>query len=130
MTPMIDVVFLMLIFFVSTTSFQTLEELLPATLKAPGVTGTEPLPPEIEELEEVTIRANLEGGQVRWQVNQRIYTSRGMLRNALVQLAEIGANVPVILDVAGDVPLDEMINLYDLCRIVGFRDVRFAAHIE
>ena len=36
MTPMIDVIFLLLIFFVSTASFQAAEETLPTNLSLPG----------------------------------------------------------------------------------------------
>ena len=41
MTPMIDVIFLLLIFFVCTASFRAVEEVLPTNLSLPGAIGAE-----------------------------------------------------------------------------------------
>ncbi len=46
MTPMIDVVFLLLIFFVCKASFQIAEAVLPSPLATGGTTAVE-LPPEL-----------------------------------------------------------------------------------
>ncbi|HBT77287.1 MAG TPA: hypothetical protein DEB39_10285, partial [Planctomycetaceae bacterium] len=43
MTPMIDVIFLLLIFFICTASFQRIEQLLSANLALPGTSRTETL---------------------------------------------------------------------------------------
>ena len=37
-------------------------------------------------------------------------------------------SLPVILDVGGEVPLGDMIDVYDLCRLVRFERIEFASH--
>jgi biopolymer transport protein ExbD len=129
MTPMIDVVFQLLIFFVCTTSFQALEELLPTGLQAPGVTGRiARRPAEIEDLEEVIIKVGWQDGAPRWEINDHQCRRHDELRSLLAEVASIGRELPVILDVDGQVPLGTMIDSFDLCRLAGFRDIRFAAN--
>ena len=71
MTPMIDVVFLLLIFFVCTVSFQTLEGMLPTRLSTPQAAGVEPLvDPQLDELEPVIVKVMEAGGQLSWSVGQ------------------------------------------------------------
>jgi biopolymer transport protein ExbD len=45
----------------------------------------------------------------------------------LGEVAQIDASLPVILDVDGQVPLGDMIDVYDLSRLVGFDRIQFAA---
>lgn len=129
MTPMIDVVFLLLIFFVCTASFQIPEELLPTNLLGPGDVETVE-PPELPEqlLEEVVVKAldDNEGG-VAWRIDDRPYATLAEVRRVLSALAAIRSNVPVVLDVEGTVSLGDVIDLYDLCRVAGFDTVQFAA---
>jgi biopolymer transport protein ExbD len=127
MTSMIDVVFLLLIFFLCTANFQTLEELLPATLRAPGTTADLPAVPELEDLEEVVIRITQPRGRPRWEINGTAYDEWNRVRAILAELARIHAAVPVILDVDREVPLGQMIDVYDACRLARFTDIRFAA---
>lgn len=127
MTSMIDVVFLLLIFFVCTTSFESLEELLPTTLRGPGATALAQRSPELQDLEDVTIHIALVEGAPRWEINGTAYDEWRQVRQILAELAGLQANLPVILNVRDDVPLGDMIDVYDACRVVGFSDVRFAA---
>ena len=127
MTPMIDVVFLLLIFFVCTASFQMVEDLLPTSLAATGGTSA-PAPAEVEpELERVLIQATRTGGQTRWIVNERSCDSLSDVQRVLQAVVRIDRSLPVILDVQPQVPLGDMIDLYDLCRLVGFERIQFAA---
>lgn len=129
-TPMIDVVFLLLIFFVCTASFQVVESILPSRLLAAGGQPAE-TPPDIEPpLERVLVRTAIEGGQPAWTVNERACQSLSDVRAVLAAVFEIDTELPVILDVAGDVPLGNAIDVYDLCRVVGFGRVQFAANVE
>jgi len=128
MTPMIDVVFLLLIFFVCTASFQIPEQVLPSRLSLAGGSEVElPLEPELQDLDEIVIRVTRAAGQVRWTINEQHYESLEELRETLLALVKIHSAIPVILDVAGDVPLGGVIDVYDLCRGVGFQRVQFAA---
>lgn len=126
MTPMIDVVFLLLIFFVCTASFQPLEQLLPTELQGPGAVEIEP-PPERIELERVVIRLGWNEAGPEWIVNQRACADLAEVGQVLATVAAIDASVGVVLDVDGRVPLGDVIAVYDLCRHVGLAEVQFAA---
>ena len=127
MTPMIDVVFLLLIFFVCTASFQIAEEMLPTNLTAFGATApTDVLPPELD-LDRVVVKLRLHAQQPTWLVNDRPLDSLSRVAQLLREVAEIDPAVPVILDCEGQVPLGQVIDVYDLCRQVGFDKIQFAA---
>ncbi len=131
MTPMIDIVFLLLIFFLCTASFQIVEKVLPTPLSTSGTTElSQEIDPELVELEEVVIRLQWTAGQPRWVINERVYESIDDVRRTLAALADLQADLPVILDVAREAPLGTVVDLYDICRLVGFEKVQFAASIE
>src|SRR5262245_60316237 len=73
MTPMIDVVFQLLIFFVCTVSFQQQEQALLATPKVSAAAGggaaEQPVPPELEDLRQVEVKLARQDGQTAWTVN-------------------------------------------------------------
>jgi biopolymer transport protein ExbD len=127
MTPMIDVVFQLMIFFICTASFQMAENVLPTSLAVTGGTGT-PNPVEVEpDLERGLVQATRTGGQTRWIINERPCDSLSDVRGVLQAVVGIDRSLPVILDVQPEVPLGDMIDLYDLCRLVGFERIQFAA---
>jgi len=129
MTPMIDVVFQLLIFFVCTASFQAPEELLPAYLLSAGATAQpETIDPQIEELEQVVVKIDPDGaGRVSWSVNDRPCAALAEVREVLTAVAAVRADLPVVLDVASEVPVGNMVEVWDLCRLVGFQKIQFAA---
>jgi biopolymer transport protein ExbD len=127
MTPMIDVVFLLMIFFICTASFQLAEELLPTSLAVTSGSSA-PAPVDLEsDLERLVVQAAWADGTTRWSVNQRPCASLAEVRQVLRAAAEIDRELPVILDVAGEVPLGAMIDVYDMCRLEGFEKIQFAA---
>ena len=126
MTPLIDVVFLLLIFFVCTASFQIPEEVLPTPLAPPGAAAVAPPDPELMELEEVVVELGYDGMQPQWTINNRAYRGLPEVETTLADLAEIQNDLPVILDVQSVVPLRHVVNLYDVCRAAGFAKVQFA----
>ncbi|MEX0613135.1 MAG: biopolymer transporter ExbD [Pirellulales bacterium] len=127
MTPMIDVVFQLMIFFICTASFQLSEELLPTSLVVASGTS-EPARIEMEpELERIVVRGTYTDATTRWIVNERPCDTLAEVRQVLRSVAEIDRGLPVILDVAGEVPLGDMIDAYDLCRLEGFEKIQFAA---
>ena len=70
MTPMIDVVFLLLVFFVWTASFQIVERLLPGSLlPAAGTQTAQPIEPEQLDFERIVIHIGQANGRVYWTVN-------------------------------------------------------------
>jgi biopolymer transport protein ExbD len=127
MTPMIDVVFQLMIFFICTASFQLAEELLPTSLAVTSGTSR-PSPTEIdEELERIVVSATRANGSTQWIVNERPCQSLAEVREVLRAAAQIDRSLPVVLDVAGEVPLGDMIDVYDLCRLESFDKIQFAA---
>lgn len=131
MTPMIDIVFLLLIFFLCTASFQIVEKVLPTPLSTSGSAEVLPeMDPDLVELEEVIVRLQWDNGRPSWVINNRAYESLADVRQTLAALAQLQADLPVILDVAGQAPLGTVVDLYDICRLVGFEKVQFAASIK
>jgi biopolymer transport protein ExbD len=124
---MIDVVFQLMIFFICTASFQLTEELLPTSLAITG--GTTPAAAlEVDpDLERIIVRGESIDGGTAWSVNDRRCPSLSEVEQMLRAVAQIEATLPVILDVGGEVPLGDMIDVYDLCRLAGFKKIQFAA---
>ena len=130
MTPMIDVIFLLLIFFVCTASFQAPEEVLPTNLSMPGTIDDVQIDQEWEDLEEIIVRIFWREGRARWQVNRQDYDRLEQVSAVLIAAAGVKIDLPVILDVDGDVPLEDVIDVYDLCRRIGLEKIQFAASVE
>ncbi len=129
MTPMIDVVFLLMIFFVCTASFEPPEESLPTPLagQGQGQVGP-PIDAELAELEEIVLHLGWQADAPTWHLSERGYSGMVELRPDLARLAGLNAALPVVLEVAPQVPLGYVIDLYDTCREVGLRKIQFAAH--
>jgi biopolymer transport protein ExbD len=53
-------------------------------------------------------------------------TSLGELQGRLLQLARIKSDAPVVLHPDPDVPLEHVIDVFDMSRLVGFQKVQFA----
>ena len=79
------------------------------------------------DLERIVARAVYADSRTQWTVNERPCDSLLEVGQVLRTVAEIDRSLPVILDVAGEVPLGDMIDGYDLCRLVGFEKIQFAA---
>ena len=131
MTPMIDVIFLLLIFFVCTASFQAAEEVLPANLSLPGtLSAVEPIDQELEDLEEIVVKIRWHDGGVGWQINERDLNSLEEVGAVLQAAAEVKIDLPVILDPDGPVPIENVIDVWDVCRQIGLERVQFAASAD
>ena len=128
MTPMIDVIFLLLVFFVCTASFQAVEQILPTNLSLPGsLESTEPVDPDMLDLDEVVIRLGWEDSRPTWRIEDRRFSSLAELERTIAALADAKADLPVILDPEATVPMEHVIDLYDACRKAGLETIRFAA---
>jgi biopolymer transport protein ExbD len=129
MTPMIDVVFLLLIFFLWTSSFEQPEFDLPSALAEPpaGLSEDQPSdapPPAIDELV-VTIAGD--PAAPRLALNGNPLASVEVLADRLAEVVALGAQPPVIVDPLPEMPMDVVIEVYDLARGVGLDRVLFAA---
>lgn len=131
MTPMIDVIFLLIIFFICTSSFQPPEEILPTNLSFPGALAAEvAADPMIKDLDEIVVKVLWTDQGVAWEINKRQYQSLADVRTVLNAVVQVKRDLPVILDVDRQVPLENVIDVYDLCRHLGLEKVQFAAEAE
>lgn len=131
MTPMIDVVFLLLVFFLCTSSFQTPEEDLTANLlvetAAEGVgSPLESLP----ELDELLLVGRQTGDEASWSINGGEELNAGALSDRLAAFAEIDRGLPVTIEAGPAVRLGEVVAAYDVARRAGFAEVRLAASVD
>ena len=116
MTPMIDVVFLLLVFFVWTASFQLAELSLPSEL-APqiGTTDIDPIltPPPEKDFDEVIIRLVQELDSVAWRVNEVPMAGRNEVAERLRLIAAIRRDAPVIVHPDPQVPLGIVLDAFE-----------------
>lgn len=130
MTPMIDVIFQLLIFFVCASAGQMVESHLPTELAAGSIESVAPVIVE-RPFGEVWLRlhrraAEGEDGVTVVELNDREYADEKSLRTTLLALAEATPEIPVILDIAGPVPLGDVVRVYDACQSAQFHQVSFA----
>lgn len=136
MTPMIDVVFNLLIFFVCASALNIQELVLKADLASEGSTpGRSDTAPTIDPLEapvdSVSIRLSQRAdGRTIMRLNDTDYDSFEALRDILRELSQIAPESPVILHIEPDVESGEMIRVYDTCRAARFQSIQFAAGPE
>jgi biopolymer transport protein ExbD len=133
MTPMIDVVFLLLIFFLWSVGSYVTEYVLPSQVSAAtgaGEQATLDEPPPEADFDEIVIRIVWTGQAPAWTVNEAPVESLAQLRAHLANIARIKRDAPVILDADPQVPLGHVIDVYDAARLEEFEKVQFAASEE
>lgn len=126
MTPLIDVVFQLLIFFICASTGHLRELLLPTDFAAGSVGAMTPRQME-RPLGEAWIRLRRELDTTIVQVEEREFRDLNELQGTLRDLAEAASEIPVILEIQGDVPLGDAVAVYDACRAARFRSISFAA---
>lgn len=124
MTPMIDVVFLLLIFFLTTASFQKLEKLLPSAVSAEsqskGGNQAESLPkPTDSDLSDCIIKISLDGDRVRYLLNQEAIDSLDVLAGRMKAILGVRPDLPLVIDPSDEVPAKDAIRIYDMARGFG-----------
>jgi biopolymer transport protein ExbD len=134
LTPMIDCVFLLMIYFLWSSSFAVAEmslasKLSPPTSGSSAGSSNEP-PPAEADFPSVVVRVLWNGTAPIWTLNDTPLGSLAELRQQLAAIARIKPDAPIILDPASDVPLGDVIDVFDLSRVVGFQKVQFAASAE
>jgi biopolymer transport protein ExbD len=116
-TPLIDVVFLLLIFFMVTTTFQQ-ETRLKVDLPE-AVSGA----PSVRQ-ERIVLEVSAEGGY-RLQ-GESVAATRDALRAALAALGPVGDR-PLVLQADGKAPHDAVVRAMDAARLSGFDKLSVAA---
>lgn len=129
MTPMIDVVFLLLVFFVWTSSFELPEFDLPSAIAEPpsGVASESNASPPVEPFDEVVITLSMKEGQTRINFNGQSINGADAVRQKLSQIVALGIQPPVIIDPADEVTMNVAVSVYDAARAAGVDRVLFAA---
>lgn len=129
MTPMIDVVFLLLIFFICASARQSREALLAANLPAGSIAAAQAAAPVQVDQAFVKLKLQPDGTTIA-EINGTDYATIELLETQLRALAEVGPEVPVILDIAGPVPFGDVIRVYDLCQRLKFTTIKFAIDLK
>jgi biopolymer transport protein ExbD len=132
MTPMIDVVFLLLIFFIWTSSFEIPEFDLPSAIALPAQGGIDAAdqPPLAEPFDEIVIRLSRSNAQVQIEMNQQPISTMKELRNRLAEIIAIGVQPPIIIDPAAEITMNVAVEAYDAAKRAGADRVLFAAQPE
>lgn len=118
MTPMIDVVFLLLIFFMVTTSFNRETEL---KISLPEANGS-----EVTDKKSLRLIIDAKGlfyVNQKQLVNQKLST----LKAALRQAAGDTRNQPFVIHADGKSPHQSVISALDVAGDLGFKHITFAA---
>ena len=129
---MIDVVFLLLVFFVWTSSFETPEFDLPSSIARPpsaGVQASSEAPP-VEIFDEIIIRIEGTASEPKLTMNQETFDSRNELGVKLSKIIELGVSPPVIVHPDPEIPMAIAIAVYDTARSAGADRVLFAARAD
>jgi biopolymer transport protein ExbD len=132
-TPMVDVVFQLLVFFVLASGGRIAERTLSTTLSAGAVASTAPLQAKAEERHTevwLHLRRVEQNGKTILRVNRGSSVDLSLSAEALRAAKGVDATSSVILDVQGQVSWGDVIYVYDACRAAKFRAINFAAAPE
>lgn len=135
MTSMIDVVFLLLVFFLWTSSFDLPEMDLRTGVarqaeSSPTGAGS-PQPPDEREapklIDEVVVQIATVDGQVRVQIGGQNFSDMATVRARFQQIALLGVDVPIVIDPDEQIEMRLAIEVLDTARQAGLARVYFAA---
>ena len=120
-TPLIDIVFLLLIFFMVSTTFRQEFEV---GINLPSASSENRM---VDKVLEITIDA-----QGRFFVNQKqlVNTQSDTLRRALSKVAGDDRSLPVILSADAQTPHQAVITALDVAKQLGFSKLTFATQQE
>lgn len=124
MTPMIDVVFQMIIFFVTTADMdrKAFDEKIRLALSPHG--------PAVEDKDPRTVTIELDKNG-RIQFGRGIYVSVDYLRAIMRKtVSEFGQTVPVVIRADGDTKHSDVKKIMDACSMAGLWKIKFAATKE
>jgi len=134
MTPMIDVVFQLMIFFVWTSGVHIVEHMLPSRVSeqanATAVSAADASPPPEADFHEVVVRILWRDGQPHWQINEDALPTLTAVRNRLTDLFALVPAAPLVIHPDEATPLEHVIAVYDLTRLVGFERVQLAVSAD
>ncbi len=129
MTPMIDVVFLLLVFFVWTSSFELPEYDLPGAIAEKPTAGNianPEQPPPVEPFDEIVVKLTIRGGLPVILFGDQPIESIEDLRTRLSEVLSLGIQPAVIIDPEPQVSMERTIEAYDAARAAGADRVLYA----
>ncbi len=132
MTPMIDVVFLLLVFFICASVGSTADKLLPAELNGSSTSSLKAAAaaaPDIWEHPPVQIRietSDAGNNPIAVFLDEQPLAGIEVLSQRLTQLGTADPSTRIILNVNDDVEVQQFILIYDLCQKLRFENVSFA----
>lgn len=132
MTPMIDVVFLLLVFFVWTSSFELPEFDLPSAIAEPPAGGTlqSDERPTAEVFDEIVIRLSMQDARLIIDLNGQQLEDTATLKARLAEILQLGVQPPVIVDPSEQITMNVAVEVYDVARSAGADRVLFATRGE
>jgi biopolymer transport protein ExbD len=121
MTPMIDVVFLLLVFFLTTSSFQRLEKLLPSSVSAESMSqaggNSEQKPSEAaSDVSDCVIQISRVGTELQYRFNDTPLPTLAALVQRMQAVIRVRPDVPIVVDPADAVTAGEALQIYDLAK--------------
>ena len=133
MMPMIDVVFLLLVYFVWTRSFDPVELEVAGSVALPAETSpaarsqdfNEP-PPE----EEIVVAIRGDANRTTIEMAGTVLEDLEGLRNRLQSLVRLGVQPPLIIDPDPAVPMARAIAVYDIADASGVDQIMFAVDAD
>ena len=134
MTSMIDVVFLLLVFFICASIGGVADRLLPASLQGNTQPATEPAASD-SEWQHPPIFIRLQPGAADAQdpatgpevlLDGAPLTGLPELRERLTALAAVDLSAPVVLSIHDDIQVQHFVGVYDLCQRLKLEKISFA----
>jgi len=113
LTPLIDVVFLLLIFFMVTTTFKETSELTINLPTAQTVQLSTTAPDKIDILITAEGQYSLNG---RALINEEV----GTIKQGILKISEGNSSLPLIITADAKVPYDLILRIYDAAAQLGF----------
>ena len=130
MTPMIDVVFLLLVFFICASVGTVADKLLPAELRgttAAETNSAEP-PQETWTLPVIQIRLEPDSDGMRILLDQQSLPGLEALSSRLQKLVAVDPAIRLVLNIHDDIDVQQFISVYDLCQQLQFQNISFAVN--
>ena len=114
LTPLIDVVFILLVFFMLASNFTDWREYEVATVTAntPAAAASSDNPPQ-------RLRITASG----WQLGGASFNSINAVKQALRELQQQQPELSVLIQPAGDVPVQKTMDAFDAAKLLGIRRV-------
>ena len=122
MTPLIDVIFLLMIFFLMTINFQKPEGVLDNRLPQLGRRSSEE-PTKDWETVKLRIQLTREGSELRIHLQERVLSNYEDLGHYLDQLPP---DILIIVEPEDDVPYKHVIGVYNACLKSNKREIVFS----